>query len=253
MRLRDKVAVVTGAGRGIGEGIAVRFAREGAKVVLAQRTLEDGERVAAAIERDGGKATALSTDVRVPRSVEAMVSTALETYGRLDILCNCAGKGGIEDIVDFSAKHYDAIMDLNVRGILLCMKYAVPHLIASGSGSVINIASITGIVGIPQSIVYCASKGAVLSLTRQAALDLAPSGVRVNAVAPGYIGNQMFYEYRDAHPDPQAVADEVLSSIPMGRLGTNDDVAGAAVYFASDDAQWVTGATLVIDGGTLCR
>lgn len=252
-KLKDKVAIVTGGGRGIGEAIGRRFAREGAAVVIAQRTLEEAERVAGGIQAEGGSALAVSTDITISGSVGAMVKETLTAYGRLDILCNNAGRGGVEDLVDMTSEHYNEVMEPNVRGVLLCMRYGIPPMLDVGGGSVINIASITSFVGIPRSAIYCASKGAVLALTRQAALDFGPQGIRVNAIAPGYIGNQMFYEYCAAHMDPEAAMEDVLSTIPLGRLGTSEDIAGAALYFASDDASWVTGATLVVDGGILCH
>jgi len=252
-RLDGKVAIVTGAGRGIGEAIAIRFAREGAKVVAAQRTIADGERVVSAVKAEGGDAIAVSTDVCVPESAEALVKTTLETYGQLDILCNNAGHGGVSSLPELSMEHYDTVMESNVRGVLLCMKYGIRPMLKKGEGSIINIASAAAFIALPRSTVYCASKGAVLALTRQAALDFAPHGIRVNAVAPGYIATPMFYSYCDVQPDPQAALNEVLNATPMGRLGTPDDVAGAALYFASDDSQWATGTSLVVDGGLLCH
>lgn len=252
-RLDGKVAIVTGAGRGIGEAIARRFAREGASVVAAQRTLADGELVASAIEAEGGRAIAVAVDVRDPASVAAMVGAAVATFGQLDLLCNNAGIGGVESLLNLRMEYYDTVMDTNVRGLILCMKYGIPPMLEQGRGSVINIASVTSFVGLPDSVVYCASKGAVLMITRQAALDFASQGVRVNAIAPGFIGNPMFDAYCDAQPDPDTALQEVLGVIPMGRLGTDDDVAAAAVYLGSDEARWVTGSTLVVDGGMLCR
>jgi NAD(P)-dependent dehydrogenase (short-subunit alcohol dehydrogenase family) len=251
-RLEGKVAIVTGAGRGIGEAIALRFAHEGAKVVAVQRTPEDGERLVSRIKAEGGDGIAVAADVQVPASVEAMVGMTIEAYGRLDILCNNAGHGGVSSLPELSMEHYDAVMETNVRGVLLCMKYGITPMLEKGAGSIINIASVASYIGLPKSAVYCASKGAVLALTRQAALDFAPHGIRVNAVAPGYIATPMFYSYCDVQPDPQAALNEVMSATPMGRLGTPDDVAGAVLYFASDDSRWVTGTSLVVDGGLLC-
>jgi meso-butanediol dehydrogenase/(S,S)-butanediol dehydrogenase/diacetyl reductase len=252
-RLEGKVAIVTGGGRGIGESIARRFARDGAKVVLAQRTEEEGQRVATAIADEGGEAISLSTDVTNEDSVAAMVDKTLSTYGRLDILCNNAGIGVIEDITDVSMENYDAVMNVNVRGVLLGMKHAARPMIEAGRGNIINIASFNAFVGLRHFGVYCASKAAVVNLTRQVALDLGRHGIRVNAIAPGYIDNPMANGYFNAHKDAQALKSEALKSIPLGRFGTNDEVAGAASYLASDDAGFVTGTTLVVDGGTLCH
>ena len=252
-RLEGKVSIVTGAGRGIGRAIALRFADEGAAVVAVQRTLAEGEQVVAEIELVGGRAFAVSTDVADPDSVEDMVAQTLETYGRVDVLCNNAGIGGVQNLLELTMERYDRVMDTNVRGLLLCMKYAIKPMVEQSDGSIINVGSITSFVGLPESIIYCASKGAVLNLTRQASLDWASKGVRVNLVAPGFIQTPLTDSYFDVQPDPEKARADVMRVIPAGRIGTPEDVAGAAVYFASDDSRWVTGAQLVVDGGTLCH
>jgi NAD(P)-dependent dehydrogenase (short-subunit alcohol dehydrogenase family) len=252
-RLEGKVAIVTGAGRGIGEGVALRFAREGAAVVAAQRTASDGEQVVEKITREGGAAVAVETDVRDEESVRRLVETALEAFGRLDVLCNNAGVGLLRTFVESSMDEYDYVMEPNVRGVFLCMKYGIPSMLEQSSGSVINIASVASFVGFERDAAYCASKGAVLMLTRQAALDFAAQGVRVNAICPGFIDTPMLRLYCESQPDPEAAWGEVLAQHPVGRLGTADDVAGAALYLASDDSTWVTGAAVPVDGGLLCR
>jgi NAD(P)-dependent dehydrogenase (short-subunit alcohol dehydrogenase family) len=252
-RLEGKVAVVTGAGRGIGEGIARRFAREGVTVVAAQRTRSDGEQVVSAIQRNGGRAVSLETDVSSEQSVRQMFETTLEMFGRVDTLCNNAGVGLLRSVVESTMEEYDYVMDPNVRGVFLCMKYGIPPMLEQQSGSVINIASVASFVGFRRDAAYCASKGAVLMLTRQAALDYAPHGVRVNAICPGFIDTPMLRVYCEGQPDPAAAWGEVLAQHPMGRLGTPDDVAGAAVYLASDESAWVTGAAIPVDGGLLCQ
>jgi NAD(P)-dependent dehydrogenase (short-subunit alcohol dehydrogenase family) len=195
----------------------------------------------------------ITTDVTSPESVEAMLRQALATYGKLDVLVNNAGIGVLEDLVDLSMDNYDAVMDVNVRGVLLCMKYAARPMIEAGTGSIINMASFNAFVGLQRFALYCASKAAVVNISRQAALDLGPRGIRVNAIAPGYIDNPMMHGYCDAHENPEATLAEALRSIPLGHFGTNDDVAAAALFLASDDAAFVTGTTLVVDGGTLCH
>jgi NAD(P)-dependent dehydrogenase (short-subunit alcohol dehydrogenase family) len=252
-RLEGKIAIVTGGGRGIGGAIARRFAAEGATVAAVQRTIDEAEELAASLRDGGHRAIAIAADVAEEESVQAMVERAVAELGGLDILCNSAGIGGVENLLELRTEYYDAVMDTNVRGLLLCMKHAIPRMLRRQGGSIVNIASICSFVGLPESIAYCASKGAVVMATRQAALDFAAQGVRVNAIAPGFVGNEMFQAYCDAQSDPKAALDEVLEAIPMGRLGREEDVAAAAVYLASDEAAWVTGTTLVIDGGTLCR
>ena len=252
-RLDGQVAIVTGGGRGIGEAISGRLARDGAKVVLAQRTDAEGERTAAAIRAAGGEALVIKTDVTVEDSVAAMVDQVLAAYGRVDILCNNAGTGVLEDITEITMENYDLVMDVNVRGVVLGMKYAARSMVKAGSGNIINIASFNAFVGLRHFAAYCASKAAVVNLSRQVALDLGRHGIRVNSVAPGYIANPMAQGYFDAHADPAALKAEALKSIPLGRLGTNDEVAGVVSFLASDDAAFVTGTTIVVDGGTLCH
>jgi NAD(P)-dependent dehydrogenase (short-subunit alcohol dehydrogenase family) len=251
--LRGRVAIVTGAGRGIGEAIARRFAQEGANVVAAQRSVEDGEAVVAAVTRDGGRAISIPTDVRDESSVERLVRITVETLGRLDILVNNAGVGIRRTVTESTMDEWDEVMEPNVRGVFLCMKYGIRPMVEQGSGSVINMASVASFVGFPRDAAYCASKGAVLMLTRQAALDYAPLGVRVNAICPGFIDTPMLRYYCDQQPDPDAAWQQVLAQHPMGRVGTPEDVAGTAVYLAGDDSTWVTGATIAVDGGLLAQ
>jgi NAD(P)-dependent dehydrogenase (short-subunit alcohol dehydrogenase family) len=250
-RLDGKVAIVTGAGRGIGEAIARRFAAEGATVVLAQRTAADGERVAAAIAAAGGRARPVVADVREESSVADLVAGTLADEGRVDVLCANAGVGFRGSVVDTSTADWDGVMDANARGVWLCLKYGIPPMVAQGGGSVVVVASVASFVAFPVDAAYCASKGAALMLTRQAALDFAKQNVRVNAVCPGFIETPMLHRYCAVQSDPAAAMAEVLALHPMGRLGLPDDVASAALFFASDEARWVTGAHLAVDGGLL--
>jgi meso-butanediol dehydrogenase/(S,S)-butanediol dehydrogenase/diacetyl reductase len=252
-RLKGKVAIVTGAGRGIGEGVARRFAREGAAVVAAQRTYSEVERVVDTIVQEGGSAIPIETDVRDEQRVRNLIDTTLENYGRLDVLCNNAGVGLLRTVVESTMEEYDYVMEPNLRGVFLCMKFGIPPMLEQGTGSVINVASVASFVGFRRDAAYCASKGAVLMLTRQAALDFAPNGVRVNAICPGFIDTPMLRLYCESQPNPDAAWSEVLAQHPIGRLGTVDDIAGAALYLASDDSTWVTGVALPVDGGLLCQ
>jgi NAD(P)-dependent dehydrogenase (short-subunit alcohol dehydrogenase family) len=251
-KLDGRTAIITGAGRGIGEAIALRFADEGANVVLAQRSKHEGERVAATINSRGGNACAIVTNVTDAKSVQAMVDSTVAWQGRVDVLCNNAGVGLVASLTETSEEEWDSVMDPNVRGVFLCTKYSLGPMLDQGRGSVINIASVASYVGFPRDAAYCVSKGAVLMLTRQAAVDYSRLGVRVNAICPGFIETPMLQQYCSAQPDPGATLAEVVAMHPIGRLGTPDDVARAAVYFASDDSSWVTGASLAVDGGLLC-
>lgn len=253
-RLDAQVAIVTGGARGIGLGIATRFAREGACVVLAQRSAEEGAAAVAAIAADGGRAVTIATDITDDASVQALVEQTVATFGGLDVLVNNAGTGVAEQVWDLDYAEYERVMNVNVGGTLLCMKFASRVMMAAGRGSIINISSIQGVLPLAQSAVYAATKGAVNLITQQTALDLGPFGIRVNAIAPGYIDNPMMNQYCDlVSPTPGATLAAAKKSIPLGRLGSPADIAGAAVFFASDDASWVTGTTLLVDGGSLCH
>jgi NAD(P)-dependent dehydrogenase (short-subunit alcohol dehydrogenase family) len=251
--LDERVAIVTGAGRGIGEAIVRRFAREGASVVAAQRSSEDGEALVAAVSEDGGRAISIPTDVRNEASVEELVRRTIEAFGRLDILVNNAGVGIRRTVTESTMDEWDEVMEPNVRGVFLCMKYGIRPMVDQGSGSVINMASVASYVGFPRDAAYCASKGAVLMLTKQAALDYAALGIRVNAICPGFIDTPMLRYYCDQQPDPEAAWREVLDQHPMGRVGTPEDVAGAAVFLAGADSAWITGSALTVDGGLLAQ
>lgn len=250
-RLSGKVALVTGAGRGIGRSIAARFAREGAAVIVAQRSFDEARQTALEIEAAGGSASAARLDVRDAESIVRTAADVLARYGRCDILCNNAGIGHTGSVVDCSADDFESVQATNVRGPFLCMKHVVPIMLAGGSGSIINVTSILSFRAGRDSAAYCTSKGALVQLTRQAALDYAPHGVRVNALAPGYVETDQFRGWINGQDDPQAAVADLLRKIPSGRIGQPDDIAGAAVFLASDDAAWVTGSTLVVDGGTL--
>ena len=254
-RLSGKVAVVTGGARQIGFAIASRFAAEGASVVLAQRSKAEGEEAASAIRAAGGRATAVVCDVADEASVATMVDRTVEVYGGLDILVNNAGTGVAEQITDLSWDDYRRVIDINVGGVLLGTKYGARVMRGFGrGGSIINISSIQGVLPLRQSAVYAGSKGAVNLITQQTAADLGPFGIRVNSIAPGYIDNPMMNEYHDLVSDvPGDAIGAAKRSIALGRLGATEDIAGPALFFASDDSAYVTGTLLLVDGGSQCH
>jgi NAD(P)-dependent dehydrogenase (short-subunit alcohol dehydrogenase family) len=252
-RLEAKVAIVTGAGRGIGHAIARRFGAEGAAVVAANRNAEEGEAVVEAIRSAGGDASFAETDIRVPEDCARLISTAEQTYGRVDILCNNAGVGLLRTVVETSLDDYAYVMDTNVRGAFLLCKHAVPGMVERRGGAIINMASVASFVGFERDAAYCASKGALLMLTRQLALEYAPAGVRVNAICPGFIDTPELRHYCEQQPDPEAALAVCNAAHPIGRIGRPEEIASAAVFLASDEASFVTGAALVVDGGLLTK
>jgi NAD(P)-dependent dehydrogenase (short-subunit alcohol dehydrogenase family) len=242
-----KVALITGGGVGIGRATALAFGREGARVVLGNRNVESGAEVVAAIQDAGGEASFLRTDVSSEDDVKALVEHAVETYGRLDVAFNNAGvEGQGGSTAEETEENYHYVMDINVKGVWLAMKYQIPQMLKGGGGSIVNNSSVAGLVGVPGAGIYAASKHAVMGLTKCAALDYAAHGVRVNAVAPAVIATSM----ADRIFDRLGLSKEVLAAMhPIGRTGEVDDVANAVLFLCSDKSSFVTGTSLCVDGG----
>jgi NAD(P)-dependent dehydrogenase (short-subunit alcohol dehydrogenase family) len=249
MRLEGKVVAVTGAGSGIGRAMALLFAREGARILAADINGGAAEETASQITAAGGACTSLAVDVVQPEQVQHMIERAVSLYGRIDVLCNNAGIGSTTDVVACEPDEWDRVMTVNVKSVFLGCKYAVPHMITQGGGVIINTASVAGMVGIVKRAAYCASKGAVIALTRQVAIEYVEQNIRVNCLCPGTVDSP-WVERLLAQADDRVAARQALEARqPMGRLGTPEEVAAAALYLASDDAAFVTGTGLVIDGG----
>jgi NAD(P)-dependent dehydrogenase (short-subunit alcohol dehydrogenase family) len=250
VRLHEKAAVVTGAADGIGRASALRFAQEGARLVVADIADSAGEALVQAITQAGGTACFVHADVSRRRDNERMIDVCVERYGRLDILFCNAGINLPKLLPHSSDAEIDGVLEVNVMGPLYATRHALPVMLRQAEGGVILFtASKTGLVAQRDSPVYCASKGAVVMLAKALALDYATRGIRVNALCPGIIDTRMLHRFADAMPDPAAAWAEYSAAQPMGRLGTVEECAAAALWLVSPEASFVTGIALPVDGG----
>ena len=243
------VALVTGGGSGMGRAAALAFAREGARVMVADIRGDDAEATAQAIIQNGGEARAHAVDVSRLDQVAALVETTVAAWGRLDCAFNNAGIN-IEHgpVADCTEAEWDRVLVVNLKGVWLCMKYEIPHMIAAGGGSIVNTASIVGLAGSRNTPAYVASKHGIVGLTRAAALEYGRAGIRVNAVCPGAIKTQMYLDREGDDPENNA---RIAAANALNRLGTGEDVAGAVLWLCSDASVFVTGHCLVVDGGEI--
>lgn len=253
MRLAGKIAIITGAGSGIGHEAAKLFASEGATVTVADRNLSAAESVAAEIVAKGGKAAAHKVDVSKEDEVEAMIDKAVADHGRLDILVNNAGFGFAGTVVETSEADWDALMAVNVKGVFFGCKYAIPVMERQGGGAIVNTASTVATIGITDRAAYVASKGAVAALTRAMALDHVAAKIRVNCVAPGTIESPYFAEILAKSPDAAELRRGLEQRQPMERLGQPIEIARAMLFLASDESSFCTGTMLTADGGWTAR
>jgi NAD(P)-dependent dehydrogenase (short-subunit alcohol dehydrogenase family) len=246
-----KVALVTGGGSGIGRATAVAFARDGAQVVIGNRNVERGEETVSMIREAGGTASFQRTDVLVAADIEALVKHAVSEYGGLDLAFNNAGiEGDVRPLVEQTESNYDAVMDINVKGVWLSMKYEIPQMLKTGGGAIVNCSSVAGVIGFPGIGIYSASKHAVIGLTKAAALEYSAQGIRINAVNPAVIDTEMVDRLAEGM---NVKKDDLTTFHPIGRLGRVEEVAEAVLWLCSSKASFVTGHSLMVDGAFTAR
>jgi NAD(P)-dependent dehydrogenase (short-subunit alcohol dehydrogenase family) len=254
MRLRDKVAIITGATSGIGRAAAILFCREGAKVVAVGRRSHQGNETVKMATATGGNAIFIKTDVSEASDIEKMVDEVITAFGRIDILFNNAGvnlEGARKPLVECPEEYWERTMEVNVKGIFLTSKYVIPHMLRNGGGSIINTSSMVGIVGRKERCAYVTSKGGVTLLTKSMAIDYAPNNIRVNCICPATIeGTDITRKtLAKARKDEDLWQQIILNKIPLGRPGKPEEVAYTALFLASDESSFITGTSLMVDGG----
>ncbi len=248
-RLEDKVALITGGGSGIGRASSLLFAREGARVAVADYAVEGGQETVSQVRSAGGEALFIQADVSKSADVQRMIETVVNAYGRLDVLFNNAGiEGPAAKVAHYSEEDWERVIAVDLTAVYLGMKYAIPQMLKQGGGVIISTASVAGLVGFPGAAAYCAAKAGVIQLTRTVALEYAEQNIRVNCICPGVISTPMFRRVVGERPEEEFVRLE-----PVRRLGKPEDIAYAALFLASDESSFATGAPFIIDGGYVAR
>ena len=248
-RLQNKIAIITGAGSGIGQGIALAFVKEGARVVVADWSEKGGKETVDQIRKINGEAVFVKTDVSKTADIDKMTKMCLDKFGRVDILVNNAGIVKFGPLHETPEEDWDAVLDVNLKSVFLGSKRVIPEMLKQGKGKIISITSIAGLVGFDKIGPYCASKGGMIALTREMALEYASQKINVNCIAPGVIKTAMTKDMLADQTQKQFLA----SSTPYPRLGEPEDIAMAAVYLASEESDFITGEVLVIDGGWIAK
>ena len=247
----QKVAIITGGSSGIGRATAVALAKQGVKITIAARRAKEGEETVRLVKEAGSDGVFVKTDVANEDDVKSLVEKTTKTYGRLDYAFNNAGmEETTTSLIEQTSNVFDQIMNVNVKGVWLCMKYEIPQMIRNGGGAIVNTSSGAGVIGIPQMPIYVASKHAVLGLTKSAALEYAKSGIRINAIAPGVVETGMLER---AAEDNKQFVETLRSMHPIGRIADPEEIANAVVWLLSDKASFVLGHTLIVDGGFISR
>ena len=250
-RLENKVALITGGSSGIGQAAARLFAREGAKVVIADVDAEGGEKTADAIRQAGGHAHFVPADISKAAEVEALIGAVVERHGRLDCAYNNAGiLGEIVPLVDHSEEAWDRTLDVNLKGTWLCMKYEIPQMLKQGSGAIVNTTATAAIKGSPHRSAYAASKAGIIAITKSAAMEYAEHGLRINVICPSHTRSHMLEQFFELRPELEA---SFIASAPMARIAAPEEVAEGALWLCSDASSFVTGHVLAVEGGYLAR
>jgi L-fucose dehydrogenase len=247
MKLKDKVAIITGSSKGIGEGIARVFSAEGAKIVVVCRNEQEGKQMERQLSAQG-EALFIRTDVTSSASIQELIQKTVDAFGQIDILVNNAGYHLSKNIEETSEDEWEFIINTNLRSTFLCSKYAIPYLRRT-KGNIINISSMVGLVGQPNAGAYSATKGGQIAMSKGMAIDFAKDGIRVNVICPGWIQTPLVEDWFSQQEDPEASRAYIFGQHPLGRIGTIEECGYAALYLASSDAAFVTGITLNIDGG----
>lgn len=253
MELEGRVAIVTGGNSGIGRAISEILAREKARVVIGARNAEAGGQTVEAIQKKGGTAVFVRTDVQDSSQVKRLVEEAVARYGTVDIVCHSAGTELVKLLVDTTEEEWDMVMNTNVKGAYLVSKYALPYMIAKRKGVIINISSQLGFVGFERFSAYCASKGAIIQLTKAMALEYAKYGIRVNCVCPGAIDTPMVERELTHFEDPVETRRKIITDHPIGRIGRPEEVAEAVLFLASERSSFIIGESLIVDGGYVIK
>jgi NAD(P)-dependent dehydrogenase (short-subunit alcohol dehydrogenase family) len=248
MKLKDRVAIVTGAAAGIGKGVAEVFSREAAKVVVVDWSEEQGRKTADEIGGDGGDAIFVKCDVSNEEQVKHVVQKTLEKYGKINILVNNAGVGTYTSVLETTSENWDRCLAINLKSVFLFSKYVIPHMQALGQGAIINMSSVHSRSTVNGVAPYAASKGAITALTRNMAIDYGPA-IRVNSIAPGWVWTPLIEHLFTQYEDPKAMIKKVENRQVLKRMGTPTDIGNAAAFLASDEAAFITGAQLFVDGG----
>ncbi len=248
MRLKNKVAIVTGSSKGIGEGIARIFHQEGAMIVIVDRDVDAGLKMARELGSEEGRSIFVKTDVRKSREIQEMIHKTVATFGKINIVVNNVGYHISKNVVETSEEEWEFIQETNLRSTFLCSKYTIPHL-KKTKGNIINISSMVGQVGQPNAGAYSSTKGGQIAMTKNMAIDFAPDGVRVNVICPGWIQTPLVEDWFNQQEDPAASRKYIYGQHPLGRIGTIAECGHLAAFLASDDAGFITGSVFDIDGG----